>query len=627
MWFLSRNRRQETGHNIVRPNRFLPRLDILEDRSLPSTLTVLNTLDSGSGSLRDAIGHAKDGDTIVFAPSLNGQTITLTSDQLTLSKSLDIEGPGASLLAISGGDINRVFNVNEGFTVTIAGLTITHGRAGGSPGSDSAGGGVLNVGSTLHLANDVFSYNVASGVVTAGGAIANRNGGNLTVTSTTFLANQATARATCEGGAIANTLKASTLTVSNCMFIGNQAVGSDGAEANGGAIENDGDIGGATANICDSTFTANRAVGGDGGVVQNTHNASGEGNDNGTQIGIASGGAIVNTGGLTLSQCTFTANRALAGNGGNGGKGASLYLLDQATGGAIVSFNQAILTVDGCSFSSNQAIGGSNATGGASGQGRIGIANGGALANLAIATITNTAFDANLALGGNGDTSFAGDLFVGAAIGGGIASNPFAGVAATSSISNVTFQDNQATGGTANTGAAFSNDALGGGLALRFGATATIAGTTFAGNQALAGMAASGNGADGLGGGIANILGSTCTVSGCTLTGNQAIGGAGGADGNGGNGLGGGIYSDGLSIWPANVGTPATLTITVSTISTNQARGSAAGAGGSVGQGVGGGVYFASGGVVCLDLFTSMNITGNTAPTSNDDVFGVFAIC
>jgi hypothetical protein len=81
------------------------------------------------------------------------ETITLTSDQITINESLDIEGPGASLLAISGNDANRGFDICEGLTVTIAGLMISHGRAGGSNGS----GGILNVGSALDLANDAFS--------------------------------------------------------------------------------------------------------------------------------------------------------------------------------------------------------------------------------------------------------------------------------------------------------------------------------------------------------------------------------------------------------------------------------------------------------------------------------------
>jgi hypothetical protein len=71
----------------------------------------------------------------------------------------------------------------------------------------------------------------------------------------------------------------------------------------------------------------------------------------------------------------------------------------------------------------------------------------------------------------------------------------------------------------------------------------------------------------------------------------------------------------------------SSLTVTGSTVTGNSATGGAAGSGGSAGQGIGGGVYFAAGGTACLDLFTSLNITGNTASTSNNDVFGVFTIC
>jgi hypothetical protein len=152
----SQARRPKT-HRASGRRSFLPRLEGLEERTVLSTLTVLNALDSGAGSLRHTIKQANDGDTIVFAPSLAGKTITLTSDQLTIKKSLDIEGPGASLLAISGNDANRVFDIKEGLTVTIAGLTITHGRFAGNKG----GGAILNVGSTLNLANDVLSHNVA----------------------------------------------------------------------------------------------------------------------------------------------------------------------------------------------------------------------------------------------------------------------------------------------------------------------------------------------------------------------------------------------------------------------------------------------------------------------------------
>src|SRR5262245_27763170 len=62
--------------------RFVPRLEALEDRTLLSTLTVLNTADSGAGSLREAIATANSGDTIDFAHKLSGKTIVLTSGQL-----------------------------------------------------------------------------------------------------------------------------------------------------------------------------------------------------------------------------------------------------------------------------------------------------------------------------------------------------------------------------------------------------------------------------------------------------------------------------------------------------------------------------------------------------------------
>src|SRR5262249_40007793 len=120
-------------------------------------LTVMNNLDSGVGSLRDTIAAAQDNDVIQFAQDLRGQTITLTSGELVLNKSLDIEGLGAQDLAISGGNASRVFDVTgSGVTVMLAGLTITGGRA-------ALGGGLYDDGATVILSHSTLSHNQAIG--------------------------------------------------------------------------------------------------------------------------------------------------------------------------------------------------------------------------------------------------------------------------------------------------------------------------------------------------------------------------------------------------------------------------------------------------------------------------------
>ena len=65
-----------------------------------ATITVTNTNDSGPGSLRQAVGSAQNGDTIVFDLELPA-TIFLTSEELVINRNITISGPGANLLAVS----------------------------------------------------------------------------------------------------------------------------------------------------------------------------------------------------------------------------------------------------------------------------------------------------------------------------------------------------------------------------------------------------------------------------------------------------------------------------------------------------------------------------------------------
>src|SRR5262245_39658847 len=106
-------------------------------KAVPCTNTVSNTLDSGPGSLRDALANATNSETITFCTNVTG-TIKLTSGQLTVSKGVTIVGPGANVLALDGNGSNRVFYVSSSLPVSISGLTITNGYAAGQ----NRGGGI-----------------------------------------------------------------------------------------------------------------------------------------------------------------------------------------------------------------------------------------------------------------------------------------------------------------------------------------------------------------------------------------------------------------------------------------------------------------------------------------------------
>jgi hypothetical protein len=76
-----------------------------------NTFEVTNLNDSGAGSLRQAIEDANadpDADVITFQADLTG-TITLTSGELGLYESVDIQGPGADKITIDANHASRVF--------------------------------------------------------------------------------------------------------------------------------------------------------------------------------------------------------------------------------------------------------------------------------------------------------------------------------------------------------------------------------------------------------------------------------------------------------------------------------------------------------------------------------------
>jgi predicted outer membrane repeat protein len=278
MWFssqshdrqpsLSREPRGAHGSPRRRTN-FRPRAEALDERCLLSTLTVMNTNDSGAGSLRAEIAAARNGDSIVFTSSLNGQTINLTSGELVINKSLRVQGPGAGQLTISGGGLSRVLEVDyaKKQSVIVSGLTLENGFA-------NAGGGILNNG-TLTLNGCTLTGNdhtVAGGQI--GGAIL--NSGTLTISGCTIAGSAAN-----QGGGIYNS---NSLTISNSTLSGNSAtdMGQGGAIYNGGSMT-----------ISNSTLSGNRAL------MGYDFNEYGE------------GGAIYEYyGSLTLSNSTLSDNSA-----------------------------------------------------------------------------------------------------------------------------------------------------------------------------------------------------------------------------------------------------------------------------------------------------------------------------
>jgi hypothetical protein len=223
------------GYGAARPGAtFRPRLEALEDRFVPTTLRVTNLNDSGPGSLRYEIAQAANrGDTIAFDSTLSNRTITLTSGELVINKSLTIKGQGEAITSEYYEDNlfdilpgSRIFEVSAGAAVAISGLTIDGGGGtrygnGGVSGTpyDGYGGAILNFGtltlSSCYLGGPTGDVPVQYNAAQYGGAIANF--GTMTVSSCFIVGNHASEG----GGGIYNAGTAGALTVSKSTFSGN----------------------------------------------------------------------------------------------------------------------------------------------------------------------------------------------------------------------------------------------------------------------------------------------------------------------------------------------------------------------------------------------------------------------
>ena len=315
--------------------------------------TVTNTNDSGPGSLRQALIDAAAGETITFSLA-SGSTITITSDQLLIDKSVTISGPGASALSLArssaaGTPDFSIFRIATGsLNVTISGMTITNGKA---PSSGDGGGISSATTGTLNVTGCVINANSAAATGKSGGGI-HVDAGVLNVTGSTISGNTADS----EGGGI-RSLSTDTLTITDSTIAGNTSGGSGGGIAASGPLS-----------LTGTTIINNVTAGNGGGI----YNSNGTFTVTGSTININTagtgfgGGIYHQTGTLNVTNSMVSSNTANGASGGGGGisNGDSLNLTNStvsnnvaggAGGGGI--FNSDQLSLTAATITGNTATG------------------------------------------------------------------------------------------------------------------------------------------------------------------------------------------------------------------------------------------------------------------------------
>jgi CSLREA domain-containing protein len=275
-------------------------------------------------TLRDAITAANgngQADTITFAPGVTGP-IVLTQGELPINEnqSLTITGPGRDALTISGNDASRIFNITApaGPTISISGLTLTHGSTTGSGGAISATGSA-----TLDLSDLSITQSHAD---SQGGGIYSVD--DLAITRSTLSGNTGSSGAGLYQSASGGTGSA---TVSDSSFTGNTATN------NGGGIMSQGKY----MTVTNSTVSGNTATNWGGGIAAaakygvDIKGSTVTGNTGGT------GGGL----GLSVGSIKYAAARVtdttISGNQGIHGAGVEI---DGVSAGSKVILNRSTLS-------------------------------------------------------------------------------------------------------------------------------------------------------------------------------------------------------------------------------------------------------------------------------------------
>ena len=315
--------------------------------------------------MRQALADATDGDTINFDPSLNGQTITLTTAELAIDNDVTILGPGPNLLTVARSSQTqfRVFHVMPGHDVTVEGIHITGG--GGDFGS--YGGGVLNDHANLIISNCSLTTNSS----TYGGAISSDGSGSnatLAVLNSSISGNYAYFA----GGGIYNNSQSGgsgTLSVTNSTVSNNTAAYSDigFARGDGGGIFNSG----GTLTITNSVVSNNLAgvldpfPWGTGGGIYSSGTLTIVNSTIRNNQGYLAGGGIAG-GAITITSSTISGNGASAQHDGQpygrgGGISGSVTFTNSTLSGNYASLSAG--GIDGGGNITNSTISGNNGGG------------------------------------------------------------------------------------------------------------------------------------------------------------------------------------------------------------------------------------------------------------------------
>ncbi|MEO6688960.1 MAG: choice-of-anchor Q domain-containing protein [Dokdonella sp.] len=149
-------------------------------------VVVSNCLNSGAGSLRQAVLDSQSSNNPIDLTHLSCSLITLTTGRIDVSRDILLQGPGSGLLTIDGNNNDRIFNQNSTHVLAVYGMTLQRGY------SDAFGGGCIYSSGPLQLNDTVITgckvFDIASsGSYKGGGVLVN---GTLTAIGSAIVDNE-----------------------------------------------------------------------------------------------------------------------------------------------------------------------------------------------------------------------------------------------------------------------------------------------------------------------------------------------------------------------------------------------------------------------------------------------------